>query len=162
MSPKEVIRQVIEFCHEVTGMYVNDLTDRELLVRPVPGGNHIAWQLGHLIGSDHFMLTELGHAAPALPAGFTERYTKETASSDDPAKFHSKSQYLALSDQMRQAALAAVEATPESVLEQPAPESMRSYAPTVTAALTMLGTHRLMHAGQFVPVRRKLGKPPLF
>ena len=26
----------------------------------------------------------------------------------------------------------------------------------------LLGTHWLMHAGQFVPIRRKLGKPPLF
>jgi hypothetical protein len=39
---------------------------------------------------------------------------------------------------------------------------MRAYAPTVGAALTMLGAHPMMHAGQFVTVRRKLGKPILF
>jgi len=162
MTPKDVIRQVVEFCHQVTRTYVDDLTDNELLVRPVPGANHIAWQLGHLISSDHHMLTQLGRPAPALPAGFAERYTKETAASDTPAKFHTKAQYLALGDQMRQAALAAIDATPEADLSQPGPEAMRAYAPTVTSILTMLGTHRLMHAGQFVTVRRKLGKPPLF
>jgi len=26
----------------------------------------------------------------------------------------------------------------------------------------LLGNHPVMHAGQFVPIRRKLGKPPLF
>jgi len=26
----------------------------------------------------------------------------------------------------------------------------------------VLGSHWMMHAGQFVPIRRKLGKPPLF
>ena len=42
------------------------------------------------------------------------------------------------------------------------PESMRAYAPTVASVLTLLGTHLLMHAGQFVPIRRKIGKPALF
>jgi len=39
---------------------------------------------------------------------------------------------------------------------------MREYAPTVGSALCMLGGHWLMHTGQFVPIRRKLGKAPLF
>jgi len=39
---------------------------------------------------------------------------------------------------------------------------MREYAPTVASVLMLLGTHWLMHAGQFVPIRRKLGKPALF
>jgi hypothetical protein len=39
---------------------------------------------------------------------------------------------------------------------------MRQYAPTVGIVLMLLGSHGLMHAGQFVPIRRKLGKPPLF
>jgi len=63
---------------------------------------------------------------------------------------------------MKAATLAAIDATPESSLDQPGPESMREYAPTVSAALLILGTHWLMHAGQFVPIRRKLGKPALF
>ncbi len=63
---------------------------------------------------------------------------------------------------MKAAVLAAVDATPEADLDKPAPESMRDYAPTVASVLTLLRTHRLMHAGQFVPIRRKLGKPALF
>jgi len=39
---------------------------------------------------------------------------------------------------------------------------MRQYAPTVASALMLLGNHWLMHSGQFVPIRRKLGKKPLF
>ena len=64
--------------------------------------------------------------------------------------------------QMKAASLAAVEATPESDLDKPAPEPMRQRIPTVGAVLMMLGSHWLVHAGQFVPIRRKLGKPPLF
>ena len=36
------------------------------------------------------------------------------------------------------------------------------WAPTVGAALNMAGMHALNHSGQFVAVRRKLGKPIAF
>ena len=98
----------------------------------------------------------------ALPEGFAAAYTRETAASDDPAKFVAKTEYLALMDQMKAASIAAVDATPEADLDLPGPEPLRQYAPTVGAVLMILGTHWLMHAGQFVPIRRKLGKPPLF
>ena len=162
MSLKNHIRWQIEQCHWITMSYVQDLADADLLLRPVPGMNHIAWQLGHLITGSKKMLGGLGQPAPALPAGFEEGYTKETAASDDPAKFATKDVYLDLAAKIKAASLAALDAIPESKLDDPGPEPMREYAPTVAAVLTMLGTHWLMHAGQFVAVRRKLGKAPLF
>ena len=89
----------------VTRAYVEDLTDAELLVRSVPGSNHIAWQLGHMIVSVRGMLAVAGSQAPALPDGFEAAYTRETAASDDPAKFATKAQYLSLMDQMKAASL---------------------------------------------------------
>jgi hypothetical protein len=162
MTAKDLIRQIIEFGHMVTRAYVEDLTDAELLVRSVPGSNHAAWQLGHLIDSVRGLLVAIGCQAPSLPAGFEAMHAPETAASDDPAKFAAKAQYLGLMDQMKAASLAAVDATPDEELDDPGPEEMREYAPTVASVLTLLGTHWLMHAGQFVPIRRKLGKPPLF
>jgi hypothetical protein len=162
MQAKDAIRQVIEFSHLVTRMYVEDLSDGDLLVRSVPGTNHIAWQLGHMISGKKEMIEMLGHQTPSLPQGFTERYTKETAALDDPARFDKKTDYLGLVEQAKTSALAAVDATPEDALDAPGPEAMREYAPTIASVLTLLGTHWLMHAGQFVPVRRKLGKPALF
>ena len=162
MNAKDVIRQVAEFSHLVVRYYVDDLSDGDLLVRAVPGANHIAWQLGHMVSGTQQMIVALGHPPPALPEGFAERYTKETAASDDPAQFAGKAECLALADRMKAATLAAIDATPEAALDQPAPEEMREYAPTVAAGLLILGSHWLMHAGQFVPIRRKLGKPALF
>ena len=161
-AAKNILRRAIEGAHWITRAYVEDLADADLLVRSVPGTNHIAWQLGHAIGGTRKMLAAIGREAPALPEGFAEAYTRETSASDDPAKFATKAQYLALMDQMKAASLAAVEATPESELDAPGPDSMREYAPTIGTVLMLLGTHWLMHAGQFVPIRRKLGKPPLF
>ena len=161
-AAKELLRQAIERSHGILLAYVEDLTDAELLVRSVPGANHSAWQLGHIIGGIHKMLGGLGRPAFALPAGFLAAHSKETATSDDPAKFATKAEYLALLGQAKAASLAAVEATPESDFGRPGPEAMRQYAPTVGVVLMLLGSHALMHVGQFVPIRRKLGKPAMF
>ncbi len=162
MSLKNHIRWQIEQCHWITMSYVQDLADADFLLRPVPGMNHIAWQLGHLITSTKKMLGWLGQPSPALPTGFEEGYTKETAGSDDPKKFATKDVYLDLAAKSKAASLAALDVIPESKLDDPGPEQVREYAPTVAALLTMLATHWLMHAGQFIAVRRKLGKPPMF
>jgi len=162
MDARGVLRLVMEYGDMVTRAYVEDLSDADLLVRSVPASNHIAWQLGHMIAGTAHMLAELGHKAPALPEGFQAAYGKDTAASDDPAQFATKATYLALMEEVKAACLAAIDATPESALDQPAPESMREYAPTVASVLCLLGGHWLMHVGQFVPIRRKLGKAPLF
>ena len=108
------------------------------------------------------MLAGLGREAPELSASFAAAHQRETAASNDPAMFATKAQYLALMDQMKAASLSAVDATPESDLDRPGPDAMRAFAPTVGSVLMLLGTHWLMHAGQFVAVRRKLGKGPMF
>lgn len=162
MNAKDAMRQVVEMSTMITRSYIDDLADAELLIRPVPGANHIAWQLGHLIVSTHHMLEGVGRKPPALPAGFAEAYTKETAASDDPARFAPKAQYQGLIDQSKAAVLAAIDATPDADLDKPGPESMREYAATVGAVLLLAGQHWLMHCGQYVPVRRKLGKPAMF
>lgn len=162
MTPQDLIRQTVEFGYRVTQGYLADLSDADLLVRSVPGANHIAWQLGHLLASTHRILKALGHPGLPLPDGFEKAYTTETAASDAPADFATKAEYLAWMDQAKAATLAAIDATSDDALDQPTPEPMRARIPTVGFALSLLGTHWLMHAGQFVPIRRKLGRKPLF
>src|SRR5262245_38109749 len=95
MNAKDVLKLSIDMGRMVSLPYVEDLTDAELLKRPHPKCNHIKWQLGHLIAGENQMIEQIAPGSmPALPAGFAERYTKETASSDDPAKFDSKADLL--------------------------------------------------------------------
>ncbi len=162
MNAKDVIKGSAEFSWTLVCRYVDDFTDAELLVRPVPQANHIAWQLGHMIAGTAKMLTLLGQPAPKLPDGFADAHSRDAVKSDDPKQFATKAQYVALAEQMKAATMAAVDATPEGDLDKPGPEPMRPYAPTVGRALAVIASHPMMHAGQFVPVRRKLGKPILF
>lgn len=159
MNLKDSIRYTINMGDMILTTYVSDLADADLLVRPVPGMNHVAWQLGHLIASEHKMLADAGVAMPSLPAGFAEAHTKETAKSDDRAKFFTKQQYLDRLSEQRKGTLAALDRMSDEQLSRPTPEAMRAYAKTVGEAFNMIGVHTLMHVGQFVGVRRKCGKP---
>lgn len=164
MDSKEAIRSSIAFADKVVQAYLGDLTDEELMIRPIPGTNHIAWQLGHLIQSEHqIMGMASGGKMPPLPDGFAEKYTKETAGSDNPADFHTKEEYLQLMQEQRAGTLAALEAATDEQLGQDTPsEQMRPFFPKVADLFAMAGSHPLMHCGQWAIIRRKTGRAPLF
>ena len=70
MNTPATISATMDLSRMVMKKYVEDLTDAELLRRPGPGCNHVAWQLGHLIASECGLLESIHPgAAPTLPAG---------------------------------------------------------------------------------------------
>ena len=73
MNAREAIQFALSSTKDMVGWYLGDLSDADLLVRPVPTANHIAWQFGHLIQSEsHLVKMCLPDAAyPELPAGFS-------------------------------------------------------------------------------------------
>jgi hypothetical protein len=160
MNAKDAIRSSANLSSMVITSYIGDLEDADLMRRPTAGCNHLAWQLGHLIASEVQLLEG---AAPGkgieLPAGFAAAHSKEKATDDNPSDFLSKAEYLELFDKVRANSLAALDAFPESELDNPAPESLRAFCPTMGEVFNLIADHPLMHAGQFVIVRRQLGKP---
>ena len=70
-----------------------------------------------------------------------------------------KSEYQALLKRVNDAVVRAIDTMSESDLDAPGPEHFRSMFPTVGDVMVLLVTHAMMHAGQWVPVRRTLGKP---
>ena len=159
MNVKELLRHNVTFTHHITKTYLDDVTEQEMFVRAVPGSNHLAWQLGHLVSSERSLLEAIGAQVPDLPEGFAEKHGKDNIGSDDPKDFLTKAEYFGLMEQMHQAAQVAIDKTDEAGLDVPTPEKMRSFFPNVGAVLLMMGGHEMMHAGQFAAIRRKLGKP---
>lgn len=160
MNTKDAIRATSQISTMVLKSYVSDLSDADLMERPGPGCNHLAWQLGHLLSSECSLLemVQPGTAAP-LPEGFAAKHNKETTGVDDPSKFCTKQEYLDLLDKVQAASFAALEKVSDSDFDQPGPEGFRDMFPTVGHLYLLIATHQMMHAGQFVPVRRRLGKP---
>lgn len=160
MNGKDAIKETLGLSSFVLTAYIGDLTDAELMKRPGPGCNHVAWQLGHLIASECGLMNMIRPgSAPELPAGFAEQHSKDTIGIDDPAKFCTKQQYLELAEKVHAASLALLADYPEADFALPSPENMRKFFPTMGSMFLLIATHPLMHAGQMVPIRRALGKP---
>src|SRR5437868_12301336 len=108
MNAVEAVRTTLTSTQYLVNTALGDLGDADLLVRPVPAANHIAWQLGHIINSERKLAsTQIpGAAYPELPAGFDEQHAKTTAAIDPPKGFGSKKEYLDLFKKVREATLA--------------------------------------------------------
>ena len=160
MNAHQAIGFSIKSSEDIVSSYLGDLNDADLLHRPAPGCNHINWQLGHLIVAENKIISDaVPGSMPALPAGFAEKYTKETSTVDDPKKLCSKDELMRVYQQQRAATKAALEKTSEKDLDKP----LTGWTPNVGAAFAgATGMHWLMQVGQWAVVRRQLGRPPLF
>ena len=160
MDAHQAILLNIETANQICMGYLGDLTDEELLKRPCPGCNHINWQVGHLIASEHQMMESISPGSmPKLPEGFAEKYKKETAQDDNPGHFHTKADLLSNGAAVRKGTLAALAKMTADDLDKP---TGVEYAPNVAAMFNLQGCHWLMHAGQWAVVRRQCGRAPLF
>jgi hypothetical protein len=160
MNAKQAIKLSLESGDMVGLMYLEDLTDKEMMARPCPGCNHINWQVGHLISAEHGMIEQvLPGSMPELPAGFKEKYAKETSTSDDPNAFVKKDELISLHKKVRAATVAALDKIPESKLDDP---TGMDFVPTIGGLFALNGGHWMMHAGQWAVVRRQHGRKPLF
>jgi hypothetical protein len=159
MNAKDAIKSNMHMGLFVMEKYLSDLSDGDLLRRP-PGCNHLAWQLGHLISSESGLVNMVRPGEGAeLPAGFADAHAKANTSSDDPAQFSTKQDYLDLYRQVREHTLRALDGLSDDDLAAPGPESFRKVFPRVLDLFTLIASHPMIHAGQFVVVRRQLGKP---
>ena len=97
MTAKDVILRNYAMAESITKAYLAELTAADLLVRPVPGQNHIAWQLGHLILTERKFLDGVKPgASPPLPPGFEEGHGRDKTNVDDPSKYLAPEDYLRL------------------------------------------------------------------
>ena len=162
MTAKDAIRQSFKVSEFVFNSFLEDLSDADLLLRPAPKANHIAWQLGHLIAAENRFLKAAGGTPIELPAGFEDKHSPETSHVDPPQGFLTKAEYLDMFKQVRAATHAALENMADADLDRPMTGNLAKMCPTAGALLLLCANHVGMHAGQFTVVRRILGKPVKF
>lgn len=163
MSLSQHLVRELELADFLVVSYLADLSNADLLIRPVPEANHLAWQLGHLISSEHAHMNVLSpDCMPPLPSGFRDRHARATAGVDDPVAFLTKDEYLTERIRQREGSLTLLQALSDEDLQRPVPEELLYFGPTVAHVFSGEALHWAMHAGQWAIIRRKLGKPPLF
>ncbi|MDX2037898.1 MAG: DinB family protein [Isosphaeraceae bacterium] len=154
MTAKDLIRKSFALNDMIVHSYLDDMNDAEFKMIPVAGMNSIAWQIGHLIASEANMLDKVAPgASPALPEGFAAKY--ERGSTADASEFHTKDQLFGVWAGQRAATMKALDEIEESKFDD---ATGLDYAPTVGELLNLIANHPLMHAGQWVAVRRAANK----
>ena len=160
MTAKDAIRQTLASSANILTTYIKDLDDEAIRLRPMEGINPIAWQLGHLLSFERAMIEGVKPgSSPPLPDGFDDIHSTDSAKAKKDTGFRTLAEYQSLMQAQRAVTNAVLESLTDEELEAPAPERFRSFTKTVSDGINMVGIHDLMHAGQFVVVRRKLEKP---
>jgi hypothetical protein len=164
MHAKDVVKLALKTTQDTVHMFLGDLADADMVKRPVPSANHIAWQLAHLIVAEKGLLEEQlpGAHYPEIPAAIATLGNERTGKVDPPAASASKAQYVEWFDKLRAITIAAVDKLSDNDFDKPTTGSMAKYAPTLGALLILTANHTLMHGGQFTVVRRMLNKPVVF
>ena len=87
----EVMQRNLNHSYELIKLLLSDLADDDLLIRPVPQGNHTAWELGHLIAREYRIGSQyFGVEFSELPTGFQEQHGEATARAESAVGFLSK------------------------------------------------------------------------
>ncbi len=143
-------------------MLIEDLSDADVLVRPVDKANTIAWQIGHLIvkANEGWSRGPVRCAVSRI-AGWLRREARDGEDRGRPVEgLRDQARNTSISStKTRAATIGAVEKMSDADLDKPTSGNMAKWAPTVGHLLGLVGNHTLMHAGQFSVLRRKLGKP---
>ncbi len=159
MSFQSVAQELLGTSRYVMSAYLSDMTDEDILICPVAGAHHAAWQLGHLISSERRMVEGVRAGCGVdLPADFEAVHAKEVAH-EVVAGCLPIARYVELLSTQRAKTLALLLDLKESDFDRPAPEFMRGYARHVSSVFLSIASHELMHAGQIAVIRRLLGKP---
>ena len=164
MKAKDVVKLALTTTQDTMLMFLADMTDSELTVRPVPSANNIAWQLAHLIVAEKLLLEGAlpGAKYPEVPVALASLGNERTGKSDPTDGYPTKGQFVEWLGKMRAVTLSAVDKLSDSDLDTPNTNMMAKFAPTLAALLILIANHTLMHGGQFTVVRRALNKPVVF
>jgi len=160
MTVNDCLHQTLDGAALVVNRYLQDIPHQAWMQRPHPQCNHLNWQVGHLILSEHQMIAScLPGSLPELPLNFARQYSRDETGNDDPTAFLEPARLLELQREQRAATMAVVAGLSAQQLDQATPEAIRGYCPTVAAVFYMIALHWTMHAGQWVILRRQLQLP---
>jgi DinB superfamily len=163
MNIKDSIKASLRISDALSQSYLEDITPDEMFIQPVPDANHIAWQLGHLITSEHRLIEAAApNSMPALPEEFSQKYRRDMAPSPHPGDYLTKEEYLQMARQVRAGTIAALESVSDDDFARPVTGRVPPFIKSVLDCFATIGPHWSLHAGQWVIIRRKLGRARMF
>lgn len=135
----------------------------KMTYQPMPGMNHPAWIVGHLVDTMGF-IAELTGSQYRSPEGWPALFGMKSTPVDDLARYPSKAELIAELNKSVAELEPSLGCVTDTMLADAMPhEGFRKMMPTVADGLTFtLTAHFWMHIGQLSAWRRACGMPPSF
>jgi hypothetical protein len=121
--------------------------------------NHALWVIGHIAMTDDFFMTSMGGAESSCPEAWNELFGMKSEPVNDPGKYPALSELTAKLEETRAKLIAWFEGMSEEHLNEPMPDEMKMFAPTIGSVMSSIAIHEGYHAGQLTCVRKSLGMP---
>ena len=159
IGARDVILQQLHTGTFLIQKFTNDLLDEEYFIAPTTGGNHTAWNLGHVACVEDSIVSSLCSRQPQLPKAVRDLFARGTSCSSDATRYPSRAEIDSLFSETRERTVYAVEELRDALWNDPAPPSFpREIFPTRGAAWSALGTHQFWHLGEVAVCRTALRK----
>ncbi len=156
---KEMILQQLHTGTFLFQKFTDDLLDEEYFIAPTTGGNHTAWNLGHIACVEDAIVSGICSGQPQLSKVVRDLFASGASCSVDAARYPSRAEIDSLFSETRERTVSAVEELDDALWNDPPPPSFpRELFPTRGAAWSALGTHQFWHLGEVAVCRTALGK----
>ena len=125
----------------------------------MPWANCASWIVGHLVLTERRILGFYGVELPALPDGFTDKFSPTRQAAGEQTGLGDPASLVAEFDRHRELLIATVLAATPEKLSEPLPKPHPMFG-TIGEATAFMGIHVALHVGQITTICRHLGYPP--
>lgn len=163
MKLGEIMADQMAGTREWTLKLIADLKGDEWTFQPAPGMGHALWLCGHLACAEDLLvnLRALGRTSVVAPAFAAHFPIGEVVKSAQEHDYPTPAEIQRVMAETHQQVLAAIRATPDNVLAEPAYGKDGQPHPHYRdkrGVLSHCARHEAFHAGQIATIRRLLGK----
>ena len=162
MKATDAIRLVLELSNGDM-RFIEEMREAPLL-RPMDGGNHPMWLLGHLTLAEG-RLHQIWLGEPNAVAHLKPLFDWGTEPSDDASVYPTFDELLATYRRLRARTLELLAGLSDEELDEPTkspPPGLEEWFGTVGQTLMTIALHQGFHGGQASVARRAGGKKPSF
>ena len=129
---------------------------------PAEGGNHAAWNLGHIAVTDDSIRAALGGGDPLLDDDWHDKFKFGSTCQPGSEGYPTREELMNALARCRTSLIAWFSGLTESELVEPLTGGMTQFAADRSMLMGSMASHEAFHAGQMSAARRVFGMPPLF
>jgi len=152
----------LEFARQLLLEMAKATPNERFYEAPAEGGNHAAWNLGHVAVTDDLIRSALGGGDPVLSTEWHEMFKGGSTCKPGAEGYPSQEELLDGLAKSRAAVVAWFGGLNESELAEPLTGGFTQFAADRGMLMGSMASHEAFHAGQMSAARRVFGMPPLF